>query len=191
MPEGKRVVTHTDRALSSPSHHDVVVVRWPEQRADAERLARLDRPHLLLVEPGVAPPELDSCMADWIRLPADDIDVRARLSALEARARQHPAMPTVDDYGEFAYGGKRVFLSPTDQRVADVLVTSFDRAVPEAELFRRLWDGAGEPSKVRVHISRLRKRIEPLGLEISSIRGFGYRLHPASARATDAARFSE
>lgn len=185
------MVTHAHRVLASPSHHDVVVVRWPEQRADAERLARLDRPHLLLVEPGVAPPELDSCMADWIRLPADDVDVRARLAALEARARHHPTTPKVDGFGEFSYGGQRVFLSPTDQRVAEVLVGSFDRAVPEAELFGRLWDGAGEPSKVRVHISRLRKRIEPLGLEITSIRGFGYRLHPASARANDPKHFNE
>ena len=34
-----------------------------------------------------------------------------------------------------------------------------------------------------MHVSRLRKRIEPLGLEITSIRGFGYRLHAAHARA--------
>ena len=74
-----------------------------------------------------------------------------------------------------------MFLSPTDQRVAEVLVESFDRGVPEADLFARLWDGEGQASKVRVHVSRLRKRIQPLGLEITSIRGFGYRLHPASA----------
>jgi DNA-binding response OmpR family regulator len=169
--------------LASPSHHDVIVVRWPEQRADAERLARLDRPHLLLVEPGVAPPELKSCIADWIRLPADDVDVRARLAALEARAKQHPATPTVDGFGEFSFGGNRVFLSPMDQRVAELLVASFDRAVSEHELFSELWDGEGEPSKVRVHISRLRKRIQPLGVEITSIRGFGYRLHAANTPA--------
>jgi hypothetical protein len=176
-------VIYGDRVLASPSHHDVVMVRWPEQRADAERLARLDRPHLLLVEPGVAPPELTSCLADWIRLPADDGDVRARLGALAARTLQHPPHPVVDEFGEFAYGGKRVFLSPIDQRLAEVLVASFDRGVSEKELFERLWDGEGEPSKVRVHVSRMRKRIEPLGLEITSIRGFGYRLHRAGTRA--------
>jgi hypothetical protein len=178
-------VKYADQVLSSPSHHDVVVVRWPEQRPDAERLARVDRPHLLLVEPGVPPPELESCLADWIRLPADDADVRARLAALGARANKHPGVPVVDDFGEFSYAGQRVFLSPTDQRLADVLVASFDRAVPEPELFARLWDGEGETSKVRVHVSRLRKRIEPLGLEITSIRGMGYRLHVAGARADD------
>jgi hypothetical protein len=168
--------------LAGPPHHDVIVVRWPEQRADAERLARLDRPHLLLVEPGEAPPELTSCLADWVRLPADDGDVRARVAALEARAAHHPPYPTVDGFGELSYAGKRVFLSPIDQRLAALLVASFDRGVNEKELFARVFDSEGEPSKVRVHISRLRKRIEPLGLEITSIRGIGYRLHAANAR---------
>jgi hypothetical protein len=178
-------VKYADRVLASPSHHDVVVVRWPEQHADAERLARLDRPHLLLVEPGVAPPELTSCVADWIRLPADDVDLRARLAALEARARHHPAKPVVDGFGELSYAGKRVFLSPTDQRLAELLVASFDGAVSEQTLFAELWDGEGESSKVRVHVSRLRKRIEPLGLEITFIRGFGYRLHGTDSRAPE------
>jgi hypothetical protein len=176
-------VTNADRVLASPPHHDVVVVRWPEQRADAQRLARLDRPHLLLVEPGVAPPELTSCLADWIRLPADDGDVRARLAALAVRASHHPQHPTVDGFGELSYAGRRVFLSPIDLRLAELLVASFDRGVSEKELFADLWEGEGEPSKVRVHVSRLRKRIEPLGLEITSIRGFGYRMHAAGTRA--------
>ena len=179
------MVTHTDGVLTSPPHHDVVVVRWPEQRADAERLARLEQPHLLLVEPGVAPPELDSCLADWIRLPADDIDVRARLTALAARAEQHPSVPALDEIGEFSYGGQRVFLSPTDQRLAELLLSSFDRGVPDQEILERIREGEEDPSKIRVYVSRLRKRIRPLGLEITSIRGFGYRLHSTLMRPQD------
>ncbi len=177
-------MTPMDGVLASASHHDdVVVVRWPEQRADAERLTRLQRPHLLLVEPGIAPPVILGCLADWIRLPADDIDMRARLAALAARAEQHPAVPLVDEFGELSFLGRRVFLSPIDQRIAELLVKSFDRGVPDRELFERIWESEGEPSKVRVHVSRLRQRIRPLGLEITAIRGFGYRLHAAHARA--------
>ncbi len=76
-----------------------------------------------------------------------------------------------------------MFLSPTDQRLAGLLVASFDGAVSEQVLFADLWDGEGESSKVRVHVSRLRKRIQPLGLEITFIRGFGYRLHAANSPA--------
>jgi len=170
-------VGHTNGApVPAPHHDDVVVVRWPEQRADAERLARLDLPHLLLVEPDASPPTVDGCLADWIRLPAQDADVRARLTALVARTREHPAVPVLDGLGELSFRGRRVFLSPTDKQLAEVFVASFGRGVAEAELFERIWDGEGNASKVRVHISRLRKRIKPLGLEIHSIRGFGYRL---------------
>jgi hypothetical protein len=177
---------HTDGAsTSAPYHDDVVVVRWPEQRADAERLARLHRPHLLLVEPESAPPVLEGCLADWIRLPADDADVRARLTALDARAREHPAVPALGGFGELSFRGRRVFLSPTDERLAEALVASFDRGVPDEELLEKIWDGRGDTNKVRVHVSRLRKRIRPLGLEIASIRGFGYRLHVEGARAHD------
>jgi DNA-binding response OmpR family regulator len=139
----------------------------------------------LLVEPGVAPPELDSCLADWIRLPADDIDVRARLTALAARAVQHPTVPLLDEYGEVSYGGQRVFLSPTDHRLAELLIGSFDRGVPDQELLERIREGEEDASKVRVYVSRLRKRIRPLGLEITSIRGYGYRLHSSMVHAQD------
>src|SRR5690242_13702649 len=88
---------------------DVVVVRWPEQRADVERLTRLHRPHLLLVEENEPPPVIEGCLADWIRLPAADADVRARLVALAARAKEHPSVPIVDEYGEISFRGKRAF----------------------------------------------------------------------------------
>ncbi len=179
------MVTYTDGVLTSAPDHDVVVVRWPEQRADAERLARLDQPHLLLVEPGVEPPHLDSCLADWIRLPADDIDVRARLAGLQSRALHHPAVPILDEFGECSYVGKRVFLSPGDLKLAELLVASFDRGVAEQVIFDRLLDGRGDPSKIRVYVSRLRKRLRPLGLEITCIRGVGYRLHSALVRTQD------
>ncbi len=180
--KGNRVSMHTDGAFTpAPDHDDdVVVVRWPEQRADAERLAALHRPHLLLVEPDAAAPVLEDCLADWIRLPAADADVRARLTALVARVHRHPAVPVLDGFGELSFRGRRVFLSPIDEQLATALVASFDHGVPDAELFDKIWDG-GDASKVRVHISRLRKRIRPLGLEIASIRGFGYRLHVAHA----------
>jgi two-component system, OmpR family, response regulator len=180
------VVSHTNDAFTSaPGQDDVVLIRWPEQRADAERLTRLHRPQLLLVEPDAAPPILEGCLADWIRLPADDADVRARLTALVARARQHPAIPALDGFGELSFRGRRVFLSPIDERLAEALVASFDRGVPDEELFEKIWDGNGDASKVRVHISRLRKRIRPIGLEIASIRGYGYRLHAENARARE------
>jgi DNA-binding winged helix-turn-helix (wHTH) protein len=177
---------HTNPALpSAPQHDDVVVVRWPEQRVDAERLARLELPHLLLVEPGVAPPALQGCLVDWIRLPADDADMRARLTALASRTLIHPSVPVVDRFGELSFRGRRVFLSPMDQKIAELLVASFDRGVTDRALVERIWNGEGASTRVRVHVSRLRKRVRPLGLEITSIRGYGYRLHHSHSRQRD------
>ncbi len=48
---------------------DVVLLRWPLERVRRDELARADRPRLLLVEAGAAPPVVDSPLEDWIRLP--------------------------------------------------------------------------------------------------------------------------
>ena len=114
------MLTHTNGVLASaPGYDDVVVVRWPEQRAEAERLARLHRPHLLLVEPDAAPPNLGGCITDWIRLPADDADVRARLTALVARDPT-PGRTRPRRIRRTLVSGRRVYLSPTDERIAEV-----------------------------------------------------------------------
>jgi hypothetical protein len=44
-----------------------------------------------------------------------------------------------------------------------------------------------DPSSIamRVHISRLRKRIAPLGLKISSVHNFGYVLHRDQTAPSD------
>ena len=160
-----------------PLRGDVVVLRWPEQQDDARRMDALSRPYLLLVEPDAQPPGLQGCTSDWIRLPADDADVRARLTTLAARAERHPTGPSMQGLGELSHHGQRVFLSPLDERIAAALVERFDQAVSESEIFARVWDSDGDRSRIRVHVSRLRKRIAPLGLEITAIRGFGYRLH--------------
>ncbi len=168
---------------------DVVVLRWPEQSDDAARLTRLDRPHLLLVEPGAAPPQIRGCLADWIRLPADDADVRARLVALADRATRHPTVPQIDFFGVVQHHGLRVQLSPVDENIAKLLIGSFGDVVPAAEILAQVWAASDAQPKLRVHISGLRKRLAPLGLEISVIRNVGYRMHatdePATRRTDD------
>ena len=159
---------------------DVVVLRWPEQGAERERLEQLAVPRLLIVEAGVEPPTSESCLEDWLRLPADDCDVRARLLALSKRAAHHPMVPIVDDFGQLTHRGASVFLSPVDQRVAQVLVESFGSAVRDADLARRAWPMGSSDQALRVHISRLRRRISQLGLTITSVRNVGYVMHEQS-----------
>ncbi len=159
---------------------DIVVLRWPEQQAEAVRLADEERPYLLLVEQGAAPPDVGGCLVDWVRLPVDDADIRARLTALERRAARHPTQPTLHTDGTLIFRGRRAFLSPLHARISAVLVDAFESGVAESDLFGAVWPEGGRLAKMRVHISRLRKDLVPLGLEITAIRNFGYRLHAAN-----------
>ncbi len=154
----------------------VHVLHWPDQASEAVRLARLGVPRLLVVEPGGAPPTGTSCLEDWLRLPADDVDLRARVAALAERASRHPTAPFIDNYGQLSRRGTMVFLPPIERRLAKVLIERLGQTVLAGELISRAWAEGGSNSALRVHMSRLRRRIAPLGLTITNHRGAGYRL---------------
>jgi DNA-binding response OmpR family regulator len=159
----------------------VFVLRWPEEADAVERLARVGIPRLLLVEPGVMPPTGTSCLEDWLRLPADDVDIRTRLTALAERAARHPAAPVVEEHGCVTHGGSTAFLPPVDECVARALIEHFGHPVPAEELMARAWPDGGSDTALRVHICRLRRRLAPLGLTIRSVRNRGYLIRDAGA----------
>jgi len=154
---------------------DVVVLSWPEQSAERDRLERQNVPRLWLVERGAEPPVADTCLEDWLRLPADDADVRARLAALSHRAAHHPPRPSLDEHGELAFRDAIVYLSPAEQFLAKPLVEHFGSAVAEPDLVRAAGDETSDQT-LRVHVSRLRRRVAPMGLTVVSVRGYGYAL---------------
>ena len=152
---------------------------WPEQATRRAYLERLGTPRLWLVEAGIDPPIGESCIEDWLRLPADDADVRARLAALAVRAAHHPSRPMLGKHGRLVHHDVAVHLSPAERQMAALLIEQFEHPVCNEELIRaaRL---EGTECSLRVHISRLRRRLAPLGLVITSVHGYGYvmRLEP-------------
>jgi DNA-binding response OmpR family regulator len=152
-------------------YHDVVVVTWPDQQEEAERLARLGVPRLLLVERDADPPMHDDLLEDWLRLPADDRDFRARLSALRQRADNIVAPPTIDEHGRLLHRGHWVALGPTIEQLARVFVGHFGEVVTEDDLVAAGWsvEQLHAPS-FRGQLHRLRKRMRMLGLEIHVVR---------------------
>lgn len=158
---------------------DVCVLRWPEQADEAHRLASLGAPRLLLIEPGVAPPPDTGCLVDWQRLPTNDQDLHARLTALTQRASQHPFAPIIDEYGGITYRGTTVFLSRVDERIVRILIERFGHPVPTEELISRVWTDNGTNETLRVHVCRLRHHLAPLALVIANIRRHGYVLTAA------------
>src|SRR5262249_17345468 len=156
----------------------------PDQAARVDRLARLGVPRLFLVEPGVAPPEHDSCLQDWVRLPADDADVRVRLRALSHRPAHHPVVPSIDTVGQLSHRGQTLFLSPLDQRLAALFISHFGALVAEEEIRGKVWPDGTTTQAVRVQVSRLRRRIAEVGLTITCMRNLGYVMHERSNTET-------
>jgi hypothetical protein len=154
---------------------EVVTLRWPQDADEANRLDRAGVAHLLLVENDQPCPETISCTRDWIRLPASDSDIRARLLTLQGRSERHPPRPVIEEHGRFSYRGRDVYLSPLEYELVALLTQYFERVVSEAELLA-VWPASSALNRLRVHMSRLRKQLEPLGLTVVSRRGEGYAL---------------
>ncbi|MEZ5138099.1 MAG: winged helix-turn-helix domain-containing protein [Acidimicrobiales bacterium] len=164
----------------------VELVRWPaeEERLAEVRAAGLAR--LVLVPEGVAPPLTADPLEDWIRLPATDDDVRARLRVLEDRARgaAEDDRPELDENGLLRLGGQWVSLPPVEHRLMGVLLDRYRAVVSRDALARAGWpDGIPGRNVLDVHIVRLRRRLAPLGLVIRTVRSRGYLLEQGRVEA--------
>jgi DNA-binding response OmpR family regulator len=150
----------------------VVLVRWPEHAEQVTALAQAGLPRLLLVAADADPPASLDASEDWVRLPADERDIAARVLRLSTRAEAVvPGPPSLDGNDRLFYRGAWVALSPIEARIAAALLEHFGSVVPEEELGARGWPGGRWPAgALRVHLTRLRQRVAPLGLEIARVR---------------------
>jgi DNA-binding response OmpR family regulator len=163
---------------------DVVLVRWPEEDARLRQLRDTGSPRLLLLNGESEPPESADCLEDWIRLPADDRDVRARVARLSSRADTQQPAPEVDGDGLLRYRSRWVALSPVESALAITLVDRFGAVVGRDTLARRAWpDGTPTRNALDVHMLRLRRRIASLGVEVRTVRSRGYLMQAAQPRA--------
>lgn len=167
------------RRVEGPTPSDVALVPWPGGRARREEARRHGLPRLLLVDPDASPPRVADALEDWVRLPAADADVRARIETLEGRASGR-LRPRVDDHGVLRYGDAWVALSPVEARVAAALAERWGAVAGRDALMRAAWPGR-VPSRnaLDVHVLRLRRRLARLGLEIRTVRSRGYLLQAA------------
>ena len=146
------------------------------------------RPVLLLtaradVEARVA--GLDAGADDYLTKPFDMDELEARLRALSRRRAQ--PIETGHRFGPMAFDTQSRSLTAGDAvldvprrelAVADALMAAQGRVLAKATLIERVY-GTGadvEDSAIEVHVSRLRKRLRPFGVDIRAQRGLGYRL---------------
>lgn len=157
---------------------DIVLLRWPSEEGRRAQLERDGAPRLLLVEEGVLPPAASGCLEDWIRLPADELEIQARLDGLRWRAEHHGGgLPDLDDDGVLRFGGSWVSIPPVEARLMGGLIARFGAVVNREQLGAVGWpEGMPGRNALDVHVLRLRRRIDPLGLAIRTVRSRGYLL---------------
>ncbi len=136
-----------------------------------------------MIDADDAPPTLVDCFEDWVRLPASEVDIAARCSAILARSAGHGSeRPVLDPDGVLRCGTEWVSLPPVEARLLEALLDRFGAVVSRDALSRSGWP-AGAPGRnaLDVHVLRLRRRIAPLGIVIKTVRSRGYLLERGSA----------
>ena len=185
------------------------MLRWPDEQARRTRISLSHEPRLLLVPEGEEPPAVEDCLEDWIRIPASENEVRARVDALAVRSQAHlnhgagggngdghgnghaeaaaspastPGLPVLDDFGVLRVNGAWVALPPLEARLTEALLERLGAVTSRELLIRAGWP-AGAPGRnaLDVHVLRLRRRLMPLGLVIRTVRSRGYLLEPVPA----------
>ena len=169
---------------------DVTLLRWPEEEGRRTRISKARAPRLLLVPEGEEPPPVCDCLEDWIRVPAEESEVRARVDALTVRSLAHLGQaagagagdtgppgsgPVIDDFGVLRVNGSWVALPPLEARLAGALLSRLGAVTSRDVLVRAGWpDGAPGRNALDVHVLRLRRRLDPVGLVIRTVRSRGY-----------------
>lgn len=159
------------------NQHEVVLVHLPSERDRLEALRLAGMARVVVVDDG-PPPNDPDCLEDWVRAPVDPDELIARVNNISARAEHHGEKPSVDADGILRHRGKLVTLAPLHRRLVEPLLERRGAVVSREVLLRRAWPD-GEPEKrnvLDVHVTRLRRVLIDVGLELKTVRRRGYLL---------------
>ncbi len=81
--------------------------------------------------------------------------------------------------------GESIDLTGREWSILELLAGQPGVAFSKERIIQSLstWDDSLSPNAIEVYVSRLRAKLEPYGLDIRTVRGFGYRLDPPQDEA--------
>jgi len=169
---------------------EVALIPWPGDESRRASLLASGDPLLLLVSSG-PPPVVTSPIEDWIRVPAPEIDLEARIEALRLRVRRAESKPILEEGGILRYGTGWAAVSPLEARLVATLLERNGTVVTRQALIESGWPQADERradthrGALDAHVLRLRHRLSSIGLTIRTIRSRGYLLDPLPSTHAD------
>jgi two-component system OmpR family response regulator len=128
---------------------------------------------------------LDAGADDYLAKPFALSELEARVRALTRRGMAgaptllHHGALTYDQVGRIArINGDPLELSAREVSLLEIFLQRAGRLVSKDQLVSHLceWDEEVSPNAIEVYVHRLRKKLEPGGVRIVTVRGLGYSL---------------
>ena len=172
--------------LGLPKRDGMEVLRQARTRGDATPVLVLTARDGLQDRIG----GLDLGADDYMVKPFELPELLARLRALLRRSQA--ATSAILSFGSLELdsanrqaraNGQLIELGPREWTVMEYLLIHAPKPASKEKLLAALtgWDKEITPNAIEVYISRLRGKLEPHGVALRSIRGFGYRLELVDA----------
>lgn len=131
---------------------------------------------------------LDLGADDYLTKPFKLPELEARLRA-QIR-RNNATLASTIEYGPLVLNisdkmlmvnGEQMLLSPREFSVLEMLLSRVGRVVSKEAIVEALcrWDEGVGNNAIEVYIHRIRKKLEPIGINVLTIRGLGYLLQKA------------
>jgi two-component system OmpR family response regulator len=133
---------------------------------------------------------LDLGADDYLTKPFKLPELEARLRAQIRRSNS--LLASTIEYGPIVLNitdkmltvnGEQMLLSPREFGVLEMLLSRVGRVVSKESIVEALckWDEGVGNNAIEVYIHRIRKKLEPIGINVLTIRGLGYLLQKAQS----------